>query len=246
LRQLFVSPLQPDILRIVTYDLMIVSDYFAEDYFAEVYEEPESGPIPKTKNQRSINSTLDGIMRGSEVWAHRQFLYAEKMDVGALPNPDELFIVYLLKHNAEHMRMPLEEMLTVFSSMALHGLVDSDYFVISVSRFEAPEFAPLAAFAPGKNIQWPWPNLSEVRDMHQQVVLFGSSEIDRISELQALGLDPDQIRISEYGLREVRRYCGGGGYEIYNPGKPPNQPPPNLLFWVVTGLMFSVVVFYGA
>jgi hypothetical protein len=41
------------------------------------------------------------------------------------------------------------------------------------------------------------------------------------------------------------KYEAGGGYEIYNAGKPPHQPPSNLLFWIVTGLMFSVAVFYG-
>ena len=60
LRQIFVSPLQPDVLRLVAYDLTVVSDYYAE-----AYEAPESEPL--TRHHRSINSTLDGIVRGSEV-----------------------------------------------------------------------------------------------------------------------------------------------------------------------------------
>ena len=74
------------------------------------------------------------------------------MEVGALPNPDELFIVYLLKHAAEHMCMPFEEMVTVFSSMTLHGLVDSNDFVISVSKFKNHEFSPNIAFAPDSDV----------------------------------------------------------------------------------------------
>lgn len=113
----------------------------------------------------------------------------------------------------------IEEMITVFSSTAIHNVDNSTEFLAAFSSFTNNGWRD-AILLEEQVENWPWPNIGYIEDLCDNVI----ANHDDLSS-----------------LNEIRRHLDSG-YDLYDPADP--KEPSNLPFFIMIALMLITAAVY--